>query len=600
MSNENGNRPDSGGSSLDKRLVFRVSGNRLPNTTQLKHLPRFLSPKEKRTLSLIATVIVVALVAAGVKFAIDHIETVPTAGGEYVEASVGTPRFVNPVLVATNDADLDLIRLVFSGLMRTDSRGQLVPDLAESYEISDDGKTYTFRLRDDVLWHDGTAFLAQDVLFTFNAIKSEAWRSPLRTRFKNVQLSASDTQTVSFTLAEPFAPFLSMLTVGIIPEHVWKDIKPENAPRAELNVKPVGTGPYRFKSFAMDKKGAIKSYTLEANELAYGDTPYIRSIVFRYYPDFSEASAAYLARKADGLSFLPLEFRKEADAVQTNHIYTLRLPQYAAVFFNQKDTPVLATKGVRQALAYAVDRDRILRETLGDNGVPVYGPIPPGFIGFHPDIRKYARDLAAADKLLTEAGWALDAADGVRKKEQPDPEDAKKKVLVPLTITLTTVDTQENITVAQIIKKDWESIGVATELEIVPASEIQQKKIRPRDYGAFLYGEILGQDPDPFPFWHSSQNQESGLNLAMFSSRRVDELLEKARTTNDVQQRGDLYVEFQDILAEEVPAVFLYSPTYTYVVDAKVKGIETKTIFTPADRFTDVAAWYMDTERRFR
>lgn len=598
MVNENSNQPVTN-SSLDKRLVFRLSGNRLPSFKQLKHLARYLSPKEKHTLRLMGAVIAVALVAAGVKFATDHIRTVPAAGGEYVEASVGAPRFVNPVLVATNDADLDLIKLTFSGLMKIDRRGQLVPDLAESYEISGDGKTYAFKLRDDVLWHDGTAFLAQDVLFTFNAIKSDGWRSPLRTRFKNVQVEAPDSQTVTFTLAEPFAPFLSMLTVGIIPEHVWQDIKPENASRAELNVKPIGTGPYRFKSFAMDKKGAIKSYALEVNDLYYGDKPYLNGITFRYYADFSEASAAYLARKTDGLSFLPLEFRKDADAVQTNHIYTLRLPQYTAVFFNQKNNPFLASKPVRQALAYAVDRDRILEETLGDNGVPVYGPIPPGFVGFHPEIRKYSHDLAAADKLLNDAGWTMDEAEGVRMKEQPDPNDAKLKVRVPLTITLTTVDTQENITVAQLLKEGWESIGVGTELEIVPSSQVQKEKIRPRDYSAFLYGEILGEDPDPFPFWHSSQNQESGLNLAVFSSRRADELLEKARATNDVQQRADSYVEFQDILAEEVPAIFLYSPTYTYVVDAKIKGIETKTIFSPADRFTDVTGWYIETKREF-
>ncbi len=598
MPNENGNQ-NNGGSNLDKRLVFGVSGNRLPTTKQLKHLHRFLSLKERHALRLMGALVAVALIAAGVKYASDHITTVPVVGGDYIEASVGAPRFVNPVLASTNDADLDIIRLTFSGLMKIDRRGQLVPDLAESYEISEDGKTYTFTLRNDVLWHDGTSFLAQDVIFTFNAIKSEGWRSPLRTRFKNVQVGAPDTQTVTFTLAEPFAPFLSMLTVGIIPEHVWKDIRPENASRAELNVKPVGTGPYRFKSFAMDKMGGIRSYVLEANASYYGDTPYIHTITFRYFSDFSEATASYLAKKADGLSFLPLEFRAQADAVQTNLIYTLRLPQYAAVFFNQKDTPVLATKQVRQALAYAVDRDRILKETLGDSGVPVYGPIPPGFIGFHPEIRKYSLDVAEATKLLDAAGWPLDAAEGVRMREQTDPNDDTQKIRVPLAITLTTVDTQENVRVAELLKEGWTRIGVRTDIEIVPSSQIQKDNIRPRNYGSLLYGQILGEDPDPFPFWHSSQNQESGLNLAGFSVRRADELLEKARTTNDVQQRAALYIEFQDILAEEIPAIFLYSPTYTYVVDAKVKGIDTKTIYSPADRFTDVTSWYMKTKRVF-
>ncbi len=587
--------------SLDKKLLLsltRGSRGRIPSFKQLKHLPRYLSSKEKKTVSLLLAAAGISLLAIGGKFASEHVATVPDDGGEYVEASIGSPRFANPVLAATNDADLDIAKLVFSGLMRTTTKGELIPDLAASYQVSDDGKTYTFTLRDNLSWHDGTAFTAKDVAATISYIKEPAWKSPLASQFKNVVVEAPDDKTVRFTLAEPFAPFLSLLTVGIVPEHLWQDVKPENAVRAELNLKPVGTGPFKFKNFTKDKKGVIRTYTLIRNDAYYGDRPHLDAVTFRFYPDFAAADEALTKRKVDGLSFLPLEFRDAVEKLRSVRTYTLRLPQYTAVFFNQKKNPQLRAKEVRQALAQAVDRDRILRETLGDNGVLVHGPILAGFVGFHPDVKKRAYDLAAAAKLLEDDGWKLDETDGFRKKTVTD--EKKQKVQQPLSVTLTTVDAKENITVAQLIKRDWESIGVKTELEIVPGSRIQKDKIRAREYDALLYGEIVGPDPDPYPFWHSSQNEGGGLNLAVFSNRRVDELLEKARGATKPEDREPMYKEFQDILAEEVPAIFLYSPTYTYAVARKVGGIDTGTVFTPADRFGGVTGWYVETKRVWR
>ncbi|HTK05309.1 MAG TPA: peptide ABC transporter substrate-binding protein [Candidatus Eisenbacteria bacterium] len=581
--------------SFDKRLVLHLAGKRAPTLKQLKHLPRYLSVKEKVFLRTVLALAVVAVIAIGAKFASEHVSAVAAPGGDYVEASVGAPHYVNPILSSTNDADLDLVKLVFAGLMKTTSRGEMVPDLAASYQISEDGKTYTFVLKDGVTWQDGAAFTSHDVAATIEYIKNPAWKSPLAAQFKNVTVAAPDDKTVVFTLAEPFAPFLSMLTVGILPEHLWQEVKPENAGRAELNIKPVGTGPFKFKNFAKDKKGAILSYTLARNDAYHGTRPYLASITFKYYQDFTSAQEALVSRRVDGMSFLPLEFREAAEKQRNVRFYTLRLPQYTGVFFNQKKNAALRSKEVRQALAYGIDRSTVLREALGDNGVLVSSPILAGFVGFHPDAKKYGFDPATAADLLEKEGWKIDPADGIRKKEERN--DKKEVVKTPLEITLTTVDAKENMAVAQTIKKDWEGLGVKTELEIEPSSKIQKDKIRPRDYDALLYGEIIGTDPDPFPFWHSSQNDAAGLNLAVFSNRRADELLEKARTATKTEDRETLYREFQDILAEEVPAILLYSPTYTYVVGRKVKGIETATIFTPADRFDDVSNWYIETRR---
>jgi peptide/nickel transport system substrate-binding protein len=584
-------------SSLDKRLVIGLSGRRWPKPGQLKHLPRFLSPGEKKTVHLLVGIILLALVVAGGRFTSAHLETVPADGGQYVEASVGGPRFANPLLALTNDADLDLVRLMFSGLMKTDVDGKVVPDLAESYAVSEDGRTYTFTLREGLTWHDGKALTSRDVAATIGYAKNPAWKSPLASQFKNVTVEAPDDRTVTFTLAEPFAPFLSLLTVGILPSHLWDEVLPENAARAELNVKPVGAGPFKFKNFTQDKQGTIHTYALERFGGYHGARPHLDAITFRYYPDLAAAHDALVKHEADGLSFLPLEYRDTAETLRSARAYTLRLPQYTAVFFNQKRDAALRTKEVRQALAMAVDRDAVLKETLRTDGVLVNAPILAGFTGFHPDVKKVAYDPATAEKLLDQAGWKK-AEDGIRKKQMTN--DKKETEMVPLSVTITTADAKENLAAAEAVKRGWTAIGVQAAIDAVPASRIQKDHIRTREYDALLYGEIIGADPDPYPFWHSSQAEGAGLNLAGWSNRRADELLEKARASADPAARETMYKEFQDILAEDVPAIFLYSPTYTYVVGRKIKGIEPATIFTPADRFAAVEEWYVKTSKSWK
>lgn len=581
--------------SFDKKLVLRLADKRMPTTKQMKHLLRYLSPRERTALKALTALVFAGLLAVGVKFYNEHVQLVPADGGDYSEAVIGGPHFINPVLASANDVDYDIVGLIFSGLMRTNSRGELVPDLAASYEVSPDGKVYTFSLRDGIVWHDNAELSSADVVATIGYIKDPAWNSPYFAQFKNVEVEATDEKTVKFTLNEPFAPFLTLLTVGILPEHLWQEVEPENAARADLNTKPVGSGPFKFKSLVKDKKGAVHSYTLAVNESYYGQKPHLATLTFRFFPDFGSAVDALLKKKVGGISFVPPESRTEVEQSRSLRTYLLRLPQYTSVFFNLNKNPLLKSKAVRQALAMALDKDETMRQAGPDAGAPVYGPILPGFVGFHPDVRRYNYDVQAAAGLLESEGWKIDT-DGVRKKDVTD-VGGKTVTKMPLAITLTTVDAKENIAAAQVIKRDWESVGVETELEIVPGSKIQKDKIRPRDYDALLYGEIVGPDPDPYPFWHSSQNANPGLNLAVFSNRRVDELLEKARSTNNQDERAAYYKEFQDILADEVPAIFLYSPAYTYAVTRQVKGIDTPTIFTPADRFSNIANWYIKIQR---
>lgn len=570
-----------------------LRAQRLPSWRQIKHLPRFLSPKEKNWLKVLFAVAVLSFFAAGSKYVTDHVQTVPSDGGEYVEATVGSPHLVNPVLASGSDADLDLVRLVFAGLVRTDASGQIVGDLAEKWEISADGKTYDFRLRPDLKWHDGEPLKASDVAFTFAAAKNPAWRSPYQPRFRNVQVETPDDQSIRFVLQEPFAPFLSYLTLGIMPEHLWGDIKPENAVQAELNIKPVGAGPFMFKSLTKDKRGAIRSYTLARNPDYCGGAAHLETVTMKFYPDFASAADALLGRRVDGISYLPDEYLEDVLRLRTVAVHRLRAPQYTAVFLNANRNPLLKDKTVRQALAYAVDREKIITGATRSGSIIVDGPILPGQPGYGEGTKRYAYDTEAAAKLLDAAGWRV-GEDGIRAKS------AGKDAKTVLSLTLTTVETKENSAVANLLAEAWRSIGVKVDLEILDAARFQRERIRPRSFEALLYGEITGADGDPYPFWHSSQIGEAGLNLSGWQSRRADELMEQARRTLDPTARAAAYKEFQSLLTEDEPAIFLYSPTYNYAVSRRFRGLAGGTVFEPADRFADVTSWYVETKRAWK
>jgi peptide/nickel transport system substrate-binding protein len=577
---------------FDRRLVVGMHGRRLPSFRQVRQLPRFLSGKEKLALQVMFAAAALSFFAAGTKFISDHVKTIAADGGDYVEATVGAPHLINPILLASNDADIDLTRLMFSGLLRTDESGKLKPDLAKSYEVSADGKVYTFHLRPNLVWQDGAPVKASDVAFTYNATKNPAWRSPLQPRFRNVTVEAPDDATVTFTLPEPFAPFASFLTVGVLPEHLWSDIKPEAAMTAELNLKPVGTGPFKFKNLVKDKKGSILSYTLIRNEAYYWPLPHLNTVTLKFYADFAAATDALTQRRVDGLSYLPDDFLDEVIQMRTITVRRLRVPQYVAVFLNPNRNPILKNKAVRQALAYAIDRETLVKEAARSGSMIVDGPLMPNQDGYSASAKRYTFNAAQAAQLLDEAGWKT-GPEGTRVKAS----SSKGAAPTPLAITLTTVDTKENSAVAHAIAKAWGDLGVKADLEILPPARFQKDKIQPRAYDALLYGVMTGIEPDPYPFWHSSQTSEAGLNLALWQSQRGDDLLEAARAATTAEARAAAYGKFQELLAEDEPAIFLYSPSYNYAVNRRFRGLNDGTVYDPADRFVGINQWYVETKR---
>ncbi len=589
---------------------------------QLRHLPKVLQPFERRWLAALALLAAASAAVLVGNFYVRNFPLAPVTGGEYTEGLVGSPRYLNPLLAQTNDVDADLTSLIFSGLLRYDASLRLTPDLAEQNTVSDDGKTYTLTLRNDAVFHDGKPVTIDDVLFTFRSIQDPNFRSPLLVALQGVKVERTGDRQVTFTLPEAYPAFAEVLTTGILPQHLWLDIPPINATLAQANLQPVGSGPWMFKSFTPDRLGNIKNYRLVANPRYYGQRPYLQRLTFKFYPSFPVAVAALNNRSVDGISYLPKQERGSVTTRQAT-AYSLELPQYTAVFFNSGANAALKAKPVRAALAQAVDRAAILAEAVRLDGSVINSPILPGMPGYRDDLPAYRYDPDTAAELLASAGWrqlsdaeylALrQTVSAVASSSTPtstpvaaaaDDSPAlayhRAKGDATLRIALTTVDTAEHVAAARLIRDAWQAIGVEVELRVVSPARIAHEVIKPRAYEALLYGEIVGADPDPFPFWHSSQASDPGLNLAMFSHRGADKLLEAARQQPDVAKRAEQYREFGQIIADELPAIFLYNPRYTYLVDRRVQGIAVERINQPKDRFNNLPQWYVKTARRWQ
>lgn len=571
---------------MDYAVVAAARGRKLPTFRQFRQLPRTFSSTDRFIIRAGAVMMVAGALLLCYNLWFRNSTLLPAPGGELVEGVVGAPLYLNPLFAQGNDADRDLTSLIFSGLLKYDTNLDLEPDLAQSYTVSDDQKIYTFKLRTDVRWHDGQPFTASDVVFTYQSILDENYKSPLLRSFAGVTVSKEDDATVVFALTEPYAAFPHLMTTGILPQHLWYEVPAVTARLNVLNQKPIGTGPYKFKSYVRESNGSVRSYTLEKNKAYYGHVPYIDRIVFRFYPDYLTALDALQNKNVMSIGYLPRDLTGKVSGKKRIALHQIPLAQYTAVFFNADRNDALKDKTVRQALAYATDEAGIIDQVLHGNGAVATGPILPGFPGYS-EQKSYEYNPEKAAKMLLDAGWKLDG-------------EVLKKGSVPLAITLTIVDQGEYPAVAEAIRQSWRQIGAQVTIDTVSRAQIEKDRIIPRNYQALLYGAVIGADPDPYPFWHSSQRIHPGVNLTSYGNRKADELIEQARQTNDEQKRTDLYTAFQGIIAEDVPAVFIYSPLYAYPVSSGVQGIGARRVALPSDRLIGIDQWYINTTRVYQ
>jgi peptide/nickel transport system substrate-binding protein len=521
----------------------------------------------------------------------------PAPGGMLSEGIVGSPRFINPVL-AISDADRDLTALVYSGLLRATPRGEYLPDLAQSYTVSPDGLTYTFYLREDASFHDGRPLRAHDVVFTVMRAQDPAIKSPIRANWDGVGTAALDERTVEFTLKTPYAPFIENATLGILPAHLWEGVSAEEFLFSELNVSPVGSGPFKIRSIERTTSGIPSSYTLTPFDSYAAGKPYLSSFVLRFYQN--EAALIEALKKGDveaasGISPSALSDLQEFNLVRSP------LNRVFGVFFNENQSEVLREKEVRAALERAVDRQELVDVVLGGYGTPLEGPVPPALeprstavqpaSGVDAESAGESRTTVARE-LLREEGWEI-GEDGVLTRRSGSGSDAQT---LRLEFSLSTGNVPELHAAAQYLQEQWEEMGARVEIKVFEQGDLSQNVIRPRKYDALLFGEVIGRELDLFAFWHSSQRNDPGLNVALYTNTATDEILEKLRQTQEERERQELIASLKAQLREDIPAIFLYTPDFVYTMPQDVAGFELGFIEKPSDRFLAVSRWHRNVD----
>ncbi len=512
-------------------------------------------------------------------------------GGTFVEGVVGTPQFMNPLL-CDSDTDRDLCGLLFSGLTRFDENGEVVPDLASTWSISENGLTYTFKLRQDLKWEDGTPLTADDVLFTVKLLQDKDFpgRQDIGQLWRTVRVEKPDNYTVQFVLRQPYAPFLDVTTVGLLPVHILKTTPAIELRGMTFNLQPKGNGVWRISEIN-SVSNRISTIVLEHSATYIGARPKIGRLTFRYYSNSQALLDAFKNGDVDSMANLSPADQQKAEALDNVTMYSARISRYIGLFVNlRKDSTAIALteKQVRQALMYALDRDALIRDTLNGRGVVADAPFVPDTWAFDPTAPRYTYDPDRAKQLLRNAGFELTAI-------APSNVEVWQKAGEAIDFTLLTPDTGVYPAIAEAIAKQWRAIGVQVTVQPVRNLATVFATTRPLQFQLALVAVPLDGDPDPYAYWHQSR-AAVGQNYTGWENKEASDLIEQARTTSDRAVRAELYHKFQAIWTDEVPALPLYFPTYRYYVSARVRDVQLGPITYLSDRLRGLNQWSIGTK----
>jgi peptide/nickel transport system substrate-binding protein len=501
----------------------------------------------------------------------------PTA--DYVEGLAGSPQRVNPLFSSQNAVDEDLVQLVFSGLVRLGPTGQVRPDLAELPEISDGGQTYTFKLDGDARWHDGEPVTSRDVAFTIEKVTEPGYRGdPLLTAaWLEVGVETPDDETVVLRLEQPSSPFLARTaTLGILPEHLLRDISPDEMENATFNSRPVGSGPYKLES--MDSREA----RLSAHGGYHLGAPLIQTIRFRFFTDYPSALRAAAAGQLDGLMVRDTLSEAQMAEIAKLDDRTVAQPQRSAfiVLYLNNDQALFGDALVRRAISLALNRQEIVDAAFLGVATASSSPVAPGSWAYSEAYDLTEPDLAEARRLLEEAGWRASPTTGVLVRDGNE-----------FRFTIRVDDDEARVRAAEQVARQLEALGIRANVASTTFSVLRRDFLQERKYDAAVAGWDQGSDPDPYFGWHSSQMGTAGLNLANFADIVADSLIAQGRTTHDPEVRKESYRQFQEVWTELEPSVVLAYPRYIYVHPESMEGVPEGAIFAAPLRFADVHLW---------
>lgn len=644
---------------------------KFPSKKQWKRFFSVLSKKEKILFSILAFLFIFSGIFLSLNFYFKNTKVSPAIGGSFIEGIIGQPRIINPLYLSNQDADRDIVEVIFSGLMKYDENGQIIKDLIQDYSIKEQGKIYEITLKEGLLWHDGKPITSDDIIFTINLIQNPEYQSPLRVRWAGVLVEKTTSRTVSFKLPKKYAGFSETLTVKILPKHIFENVSPQNLPMSLVSEEYlVGSGIFKIKKIDHEQNGSIKKIVLERNKNYYGQKPFLKELSFVFFNDEKSLKKALFLNEVDGFTINNLAQYK--DELKSMEVYSMAVPRYFAIFFNAKNEGVFKDKSLKQALSFATNKEDIVKNIFSQKAQVVHSPILPSFFNFNGPKFDDQFDLVRAQQILQKSlattpqtglftqtlrvgssgkevemlqtclakfsdiypGGEISGSFGAKTKEAviKFQEKYSQEILAPsnttkgtgdvkeatreklnsicfpkeeistskIAITLTTCDKFPLPEIAKELKQQWDKAGFETTIEIVSLADLQNNILPKDNFNILLFGEALGAIPDPFPFWHSSQKDYPGLNIANYASKSADALLEKAREAQTAQERQTSLEQFQDILTQDMPAIFLIRPDYIYALSEKVKGFTMLKITEPAKRFSNVETWYTKTKREWK
>lgn len=544
------------------------------------HLFKSFSRKEFLVFFVAVGTLLISFSLALAELVVQKTEVVAVKGGDYSEGVVGQPSFINPVL-ANSDVDRDLVELTFSDLKK----------LAENYKVEDNGKIWRYRLKEGVKWQDDEKITSDDIIFTVETIQNPDVYSPVFQNWQGVEVQRISEREVEFKLPAPYVFFKNIMeNLTPIPKHIFAKIPAANLKLSDYNLNPIGSGPYEFLNFKKQPDGFIDYYVLEQNDNYSGDKAYLKRIKIIFYPDEEGIMEDFNNGEIDGFGLAGVRELKKI--VFPNQIFPFKTLKYYAIFFNQFSHPALKETSVRMALDSVIDKKELIENIFKGYATPVSGPLISGA-----DFNKSLVSIDEANKNLDNSGWTTND-EGIRQKKI-----GKESVKMELTLVVPQI--QILIDTAEQIKEKWGKIGVKINIAAFPPSEINNRIIKTRDYQMILFGNILGENPDLYSFWHSSEKFYPGLNLALYENKAADKLIESIRENFDEQKRLEDLGKLESLIVSDYPAIFLYSPDYVYVGKKKFYrfdslGQEENFISFHGDRFDNIEKWYVKTARTFK
>lgn len=535
-------------------------------------------------LAVVALGLVLALLSFQVQSASFCSVRVPAAGGVYIEGIVGAPQSLNPLLQDGFPVDQELTDLLFDGLTRYDAEGVLTPVLAESWSVSEDGLSVTFRLRDDAFWHDGRPVTAEDVLFTFGLLQDEAFpgSAALAQLWREVTISQEEDGVVRFTLPTPYSPFLEATTQPILPAHLLANVPVADLAAADFNLAPIGTGPFRVDgSVNWRENGRLR---LIPNPLDWRGGIQIAALDFQFFPDETTLLEAFAAGNVQAINRVSQSALPAVAALPDVRLFSAPLPTYSALWFNLRPTAVELTRSAsgRQALALGLNREAVVGESLNGQGLVFNGPYLPGNWAYNPAISSpRAYDPGTAASLLDTAGWSFPAGESIRQKDGQ-----------PLRLRLAALDTPVARAVSANISQQWAALGI--EVDVTLAADVVELRqlLAEGAYDVALLSFTPPGDPDLYDFW-SQEAIVRGQNYTGWNNRRASEALEQARQIWEMAERRPLYDTFLRFFDQDLPAFTLYQDVYTYALSPAVHQAEIGLINRPRDRYKTLADWFL-------